>query len=263
MGLDIASLGHSSPTAAATALLWEVLGSVDTSEELENPLLLVESALSLEPRARCAATWPSLYKALRDAVLADGCLLLPRVGQVLRRECSADFETCSLSFLTKDGQLVKLKRMEHVVEAVLRWRDERVELHRVSAAQCSKADEVFFPRLELAVPERGSDFVLRAAASKRARLPRLNSLKLASSPRERGGDAAKGQESSDDTASTGLGLSSSHSSRHNSRPASPGASTPNVAAISSGIAGVAALGDRRSIPSGIVERRRSHIELSA
>merc|ERR1712032_1677730 len=69
--LDIAALGHSSPVAAATALLWEVLRPVDTANA-ENPVLAVEDAVALTPQPGQLGRWPSIYSALREIVLTYG-----------------------------------------------------------------------------------------------------------------------------------------------------------------------------------------------
>jgi len=59
--LKIGNLGHSSPIAAATALLWDVLRVVDTSDP-DNPKLGVEDAVVLTPRPGFMGSWPSLYR---------------------------------------------------------------------------------------------------------------------------------------------------------------------------------------------------------
>merc|ERR1719331_3085922 len=69
--LELASLGHTSPLAAATTLLWDVLRLVD-ADDTDNPVVAVEDAVVLMPRSRALGTWPSLYQTLRKIVLSHG-----------------------------------------------------------------------------------------------------------------------------------------------------------------------------------------------
>jgi len=70
--IKIESMGHSSPIAAATALLWDVLRVVDSSDP-QNPLLGVDDAVVLSPHPGCMGSWPSLFRALCAAVEKKLC----------------------------------------------------------------------------------------------------------------------------------------------------------------------------------------------
>jgi len=180
-------------------------------------------------QATALVAWPlcDLYQVLCDVVRTNGPMPLPGLKQVLQKHGSTDFEKCGLNFVSEDGQVVKLKRREQLVEVALRWRNDHVE----SA----------MPKLELAVQESSSGW---------------DWLAVCFVPDELESAPEKCEEFSDDTVSTNF------SSDCSSRSSSSGSSTPDITSIPSANPCMVALGDRRSIPTGIVEKLRMRIELS-
>lgn len=176
--LDIASLGHESALMAATSLLWDVLRLVD-GVDTDNPVVAVEDAVALTPRPGFMASWPSLYKTLCGVVhsngteeLPDECddlqpcppvrsLLLSKLKQLLVQQWHSAFDDSSLSCLSEEGTTVKMKKLKHLVQAVLRWRDQRIEWRKTTSGRPSVADSALEQRLELIASKRHNDFVLR------------------------------------------------------------------------------------------------------
>lgn len=172
--LDIASLGHSSALAAATTLLWDVSRIVD-GEDADNPVVGVEDAIALIPTPGMLACWPSLYKALSELVLTHGVvhdcqladggpahgLLLSQLKQLLEMHWHTNFTESGGSFLNEDGVEFRLKKMKHLVRAVLRWRVQRLiwrrsELH----SDFSEIDEAVWMPLEIVQSKKHNDLVL-------------------------------------------------------------------------------------------------------
>ncbi|CAJ1335034.1 unnamed protein product [Effrenium voratum] len=69
--LDIFSLGHETPLAASTMLLFDVLRLVN-SEDGDNPIVAVEDEVALVPKPGSASSWPSLYQVLCTVVRENG-----------------------------------------------------------------------------------------------------------------------------------------------------------------------------------------------
>jgi len=172
--LDLSNLGHASSLAAANTLLWEVLRLVDT-EDIDNPIVAIDDSVALTPHPGSMASWPSLYVALCDAVQSSGtvqleseengegvrCLLLSQLKPLLQSRWHANFDENGLGFLSEEGSYVKMKKMKHLVQAVLRWRDQRVEWSRSRAAKMTGADKVLMPHLELVASKKHNDLMLR------------------------------------------------------------------------------------------------------
>jgi len=55
----------------------------------------------------------------------------------------------------------KMKKMKHLVQAVLRWRDQRVEWTRSRGAKMTATDKVLVPHLELVASKKHNDLMLR------------------------------------------------------------------------------------------------------
>jgi len=170
--LDLAALGHSSPLAAATTLLWDVLRLVD-SEDTDNPVLAVEDDVALTAQPGQLGRWPSIYSALCEIVSAHGALetdgscsiLLSQVRPLLERHWHASFDESALGFRNEDGTYLRLKKMKHLLHAVLRWREQRQAWQRANHAGFTAVDEVLAPTLELAPSNRHNDLVLRCVGS--------------------------------------------------------------------------------------------------
>jgi len=174
--LDLHDLGHSSALAAATALLWDVLRVVQ-SEDIDNPVVALEDAVALVPRPGHLASWPSLYKALCEIAVTHGShgncaqddssdelsheVLFSQLKPLLQKHWHSCFDEGSLCYMTDDGSCVKLKKMKHLLQAVLRWREERVAWQAASGLKVSSVDEILRPRLELTPSKTHNDLLLR------------------------------------------------------------------------------------------------------
>jgi len=174
--LDIKAIGHSCPLAAATALLWDVLRLVD-SEDSDNPIVAVEDAVALSPRPGALGSWPSLYKALCTIVLTNGfeeqveisggshCLLFSQLKPLLEVHWHANFDETSIGFLSEDGTFVRLKKMKHLIQGLIRWRDNRISWRQSTGAAPTHVDEIMLPQLELATSKKHNDLILRYVPS--------------------------------------------------------------------------------------------------
>jgi len=167
--LDISALGYASPLAAASTLLWDVLRLVDT-EDTDNPIVAIEDSVVLTPRPGSMGSWPSLYVALCDAVQSNGqleedgvvrSLLLSQLKPLLQTRWHANFDENGLGFLSEEGSYVKMKKMKHLVQAVLRWRDQRVESQSSKGSSGTVVDKVLIPSLELVASKKHNDLMLR------------------------------------------------------------------------------------------------------
>lgn len=164
VGVDLAALGLSTPVAAATVLLWNVLGSVDSQDEAD-PLLRIDDSVSLIPKPGRLGCWPSLYHALHEIArgYGDKGLLLSRLKPLLLRHWHAGFEEGSLGFLSSDGSPAKSRKMKHLVQDVRKWRNERLAWREAQGLRPTQVDEVLAPGLELVPSESHNDLVLRCA----------------------------------------------------------------------------------------------------
>lgn len=137
--LDLEELGHTSALAGATALLWDVIRVVDRSDT-DNPVVAIEDGIALTPSPGCLASWPSLYQALCEIVCKEGFLenqdgagvrchaiLLSQVKPLLQRYWHSNFDELGMAYFTEEGSTIKLKKMKHLLQAVLRWRSLRAE----------------------------------------------------------------------------------------------------------------------------------------
>jgi hypothetical protein len=130
--LDLKSLGHTTALSAATTLLQNV---ARVAGPPDNPLLSLIDEVALHPTPGCIGSWPSLYVALCAAVQLSGTseetlpgvrsLLLSRVKPLLQQHWHAHFDEATLLCVTEHGGTVKLKKMKHLIVALLRWRDQR------------------------------------------------------------------------------------------------------------------------------------------
>jgi len=184
--LDLAALGHSSPLAAATALLWEVLRMVD-KDDTDNPIVGIEDEIALTPEPGSMGCWPSLYGALctlvqehgiREAGTATHSLLLSQLRPLLERHWNPSFDESSLGFRSEDGAFFRFKKMKHLLHAVLRWREQRQAWQRAHNLKPTAVDEVLMPTLDLVPSKRHNDLLLRCVHE--PTLPSLTSQLLVS-----------------------------------------------------------------------------------
>jgi len=167
--LDISALGHATSLSAASTLLWDVVRLVDATDT-DNPIVAIEDSVVLTPRPGSMGSWPSLYVALCDAVQSNGqleqdgvvrSLLLSQLKPLLQTRWHANFDESGLGFLSEEGSYVKMKKMKHLVQAVLRWRDQRVESQLSKGASGTVVDKVLLPSLELVASKKHNDLMLR------------------------------------------------------------------------------------------------------
>ncbi|CAK0788438.1 unnamed protein product [Prorocentrum cordatum] len=172
--LDVAALGHSTPVAAATVLLWNVLGSVDSDDEA-NPLLRIDDAVALIPKPGRLGCWPSLYHALHEIARRHGekGLLLSRLKPLLLRYWHAGFDESGHGFMSSDGSTSKSRKMKHLVQDVRRWRNERLAWREARGLRPTPVDEALAPCLELSPSDSHNDLVLRCTPR---RLPALEAV---------------------------------------------------------------------------------------
>jgi len=197
--LDIAVLGHSSALAAVTALLWDVLRIVN-SEDTDNPVVAIEYSVALTATPGAIATWPSLYKTVCDIVQEYGTfqqddeagndepayvMLVSQLKPLLQRHWHAGFDEASLSYLTEEGTLVRLKKMKHLLQALLRFREQRAAF--LDAAH-NTLDEALTPCLNLLPSKKHNDLLLRCLVPSPAVLKPIAQKRL-DAPVERWCDA--------------------------------------------------------------------------
>mmetsp|Transcript_120544 Transcript_120544/g.239977 ORF Transcript_120544/g.239977 Transcript_120544/m.239977 type:complete len:446 (-) Transcript_120544:44-1381(-) len=179
--LDLLEMGHDSALAAATALLWDVLRLVQ-SDDLDNPVVALEDVVALVPRPGRLASWPSLYKALCEIAVSHGThgtsseeerdgelsheVLFSQLKPLLQAHWHNCFDEGSLCYMTDEGSLVKLKKMKHLLQATLRWREQRVAWQQEVGSNVGSVDEVLRPRLELTPSKKHNDLLLRCVRPK-------------------------------------------------------------------------------------------------
>lgn len=169
--LDIATLGHTSALVAATSLLWDVLRVAD-SEDTDNPVLAIEDDVAMTPRPGRLATWPSLYMSFCELVQQEGTpdsngenqLLLSQLKPLLQAHWHSSFNECGLSYFSREGTAMQLKKMKHLVQAVLRWRAEYIK-SREGCSRRTSLDEILALSLELVPSTKHNDLVLRRVLS--------------------------------------------------------------------------------------------------
>lgn len=169
--LDVSALGHSSALPAVCALLFDVVRIVD-GEDTDNPVLAVEDGVAMTPHPGAAAAWPSLYQSLCKIVNEygpqqeghSGCkvssILVSQLKPLLQRHWHCSFDEGSLGYLTQEGTPVRVKKMKHLLQALLRWREERASW-RASAQVYHPLDAVLEPQLELVASTKHNDLLLR------------------------------------------------------------------------------------------------------
>jgi len=174
--LDLSQMDHHSALAAATTLLWDVLRLVQ-SDDSDNPVVALEDDVVLVPRPGHLASWPSLYRALCEIAVSHGThgtsseeerdgelsheVLFSQLKPLLQAHWHNCFDEGSLCYMTDEGSCVKLKKMKHLLQAVLRWREHRIAWQKEVGSNVGSVNEVLRPRLELMPSKKHNDLLLR------------------------------------------------------------------------------------------------------
>lgn len=179
--LDLAALDHSSPLSAAASLLWDVLRLVD-SEDTDNPVVAIEDTVAMVPRPGFLGSWPSLYNVLCEVIRRHGTpytavdgeqshvLLLSQLKQLLQSHWHADF-TESMQYLSEEGSSVQIKKMKHLVQAVLRWRKQRFDSLAESCTRWGLVEDALAPQIDLVPSTKHNDLMLRYVHPRKVSVP--------------------------------------------------------------------------------------------
>lgn len=155
------------------------------TEDTDNPVVALEDSVALTPQPGSLASWPSIYQVLCTIVVDYGVpeegeeggifhgILFSQLKPLLQKHWHSSFDESSLSYLTEEGSPVKLKKMKHLLQAVLRWREQRVawKAEAGTKARVNALDEAMWPRLELMPSKRHNDLLLRCAMPRTAQSP--------------------------------------------------------------------------------------------
>lgn len=171
--LDPAVMGQESAVGMAMSLLPSVIRFIDISD-VDNPIVAAQDPIVMVPHPGALGSWPSLYQALCNVVLNHGApdgeprqdetgcgLLLSQLKPLLRVHWHSGFEEGCLGCFSDDGKFVRLWKLKHLVQAVIRWRDLRVMWCMTTGSMPSIVDEALIPTLELVQSKQHSDLVLR------------------------------------------------------------------------------------------------------
>lgn len=172
---------------------------VKDGESDEEFLVAVDDSVALTPLPRYAVSWPSLYSSLCQLVESCGeaeeaspkdasgrtrptkSLLLSQVMPLLKGEASAtlappaepvgklllsqlrsvSLDDQGLGFLDVSGVSRRLRKIGQLVQAVLRWRYQRVEWRRENGLTATALDRALEPQLELAFSRQKNNLMLR------------------------------------------------------------------------------------------------------
>merc|ERR1712137_1282826 len=88
-------------------------------------------------------------------------LLLSQLKPLLRVHWHPGFEERCLGCLSDDGKFLRLWKLKHLVQAVIRWRELRMIWRVATGCPPSLVDEALTPTLELVQSKQHSDLVLR------------------------------------------------------------------------------------------------------
>lgn len=172
--LDLEALGHQTALAAALALLWDVARIVDASDT-DNPVVAVEEAVAMTPSPKELVSWPSLYKVLFDIAykhgtreqkedVCDGAecyvILQSQVKPLLVKYWHNNFDELGLSYYTEEGNMCKLKKLKHLLTAVLRWRKEYMACSDATSSSKSEMGRAMAQELCLVPSKSHNDLIL-------------------------------------------------------------------------------------------------------
>lgn len=161
---DFVSMGFDSSLTAAAALLWDV-GQIRDAKDSRNPIVALEDAIALTPRPGSMGSWPSLYQSLCEIVLKHGSgdgqpsLLLSQLKPLLQSQWHSSIDE-HWGYFDAKGRSVKTKKMKHLIQAVLLWRNERIAKN---SSKPTQIDEALVSKLELVPSDKHNDLVLRIA----------------------------------------------------------------------------------------------------
>jgi len=127
--------------------------------------------VALTPQPGQLGRWPSIYSALCEIVLTYGVheptgggsrsILLSQVRPLLEQHWHTSFDESALGFRNEEGTYLRLKKMKHLLHAVLKWRDERVAWKRNTGSAATAVDQALAPILQLVPSKTHNDLVLR------------------------------------------------------------------------------------------------------
>jgi hypothetical protein len=80
---------------------------------------------------------------------------------LLQKHWHSCFDEGSLCYMTDEGSCVKLKKMKHLLQAVLKWREQRVAWQAETGFKAGCVDDVLHIRLELTPSKTHNDLLLR------------------------------------------------------------------------------------------------------
>jgi len=171
--LDIQALGFASPIDAAIPLLWDVDVRFVNKEDTDNPVLAVGDTVAMIPNPRGPATWPSLYAALCQIAMQCGTqdenggyvVLGSNLKPLLQRHWDNDFDEANFNHFTDLGSPVRVKKVKHLLENLLRWRKARISWKAQSGSQHSQVDEVLEVEIEVSPSKTHNDLIIRCVPS--------------------------------------------------------------------------------------------------
>jgi hypothetical protein len=189
----------------------------------EDPLVAIADGVALTPLPGFAGSWPALYKTLcalvlscgvQDVVESDGAgppvriLLFSRLRPLLdsAREggdeqrhaqnlllsqlqpvsklCKEGSTENGLSFRDEEGGLRTLRKLGHVVKAVLQWRSQRLLWSQASRTKPTAVDDTLSQKLELVFSKRLNNLVLCLYDDGDTANPRVTEPVYTSRPRQ-------------------------------------------------------------------------------
>jgi len=159
----VASMGFDSALGAALALLWDV-GQIRNSRDAHNPIIALEDGIALTPHPRNMASWPSVYQCLckmvRTTKPLDGqaAVLLADVKPLLQRHWHVKIDE-HWDYLDSNGATTKTKKMKHLIQSILNWRNER--FRKNNGSNLTQVDAVLVDELELVPSNNHNDLLLR------------------------------------------------------------------------------------------------------
>lgn len=190
--LDPTSLGQQSGLAAATSLLGDALRLVDASD-VDDPTIAAQDAIVMLPCPGALGSWPSLYQGLCNAVVSHGRmetlsvsdaefgiaklhtdddiqkdskeivygLLLSQLKPLLQVHWHVGFDEGSLGYVSDNGNFMRLRKLKHLVQAVLHWRELRLKWIESTGSTPSLVDQALIPTLDIVHSKQQSDLILR------------------------------------------------------------------------------------------------------